>query len=138
MSLYRWLREHPGVRVALSSVHREDARLAVQEAARDGWHIWVSYSEGWLEAVCELEVARRKAPVATVSEVARAPGAPALAPAQLPAEGMNLVAYLDMVERSLIQQALDRTDGNKAQAAKLLGMNRTTLVEKCKRQGAER
>jgi len=51
---------------------------------------------------------------------------------------MNLVNYLDMVQRSLIQQALDRTDGNKARAAKLLGLNRTTLVEKMKRQGAER
>jgi DNA-binding NtrC family response regulator len=75
---------------------------------------------------------------AFVDEVVRSPRAPVLAPSQLPAEGMNLVAYLDMVERSLIQQALDRTDGNKAQAAKLLGLNRTTLVEKMKRQGAEK
>jgi DNA-binding NtrC family response regulator len=55
----------------------------------------------------------------------------------LPTGGMSLVAYLDTIERSLIQQALDRTDGTVARAARLLGINRTTLVEKLKRQGAE-
>lgn len=74
---------------------------------------------------------------AFVDEVLRAPRAPALTGPLLPAEGMALVAYLDMVERSLIQQALDRTDGTVARAARLLGINRTTLVEKLKRQGAE-
>lgn len=65
---------------------------------------------------------------------------PTLLPAQgllLPAQGLNLVAYLDMLERSLVQQALDRTGGNKAKAARLLGLNRTTLVEMVKRHGAE-
>ena len=38
------------------------------------------------------------------------------------------------VERELIRQALKRSSGNKAQAANLLGMNRTTLVEKLKRE----
>lgn len=74
---------------------------------------------------------------AFVDEVLRAPRAPARAVPLLPAEGMNLVAYLEMVERSLIQQALDRTGGTVARAARLLGLNRTTLVEKLRRQGAE-
>jgi len=80
---------------------------------------------------------------AFVEAVLRAPPAPAtVAPsvlppgfgrALLPAEGLGLATYLDTVERSLIQQALDRTGGNKAQAARLLGLNRTTLVEMRKR-----
>lgn len=80
-----------------------------------------------------------------VEEAVRAPRAPDLAPMPLPAqgrllpaEGMNLAIYLGMVERSLVQQALDRTDGNKAKAARLLGLNRTTLVEMLKRHGAEK
>ncbi|MEY4548959.1 MAG: hypothetical protein RL685_5154 [Pseudomonadota bacterium] len=55
----------------------------------------------------------------------------------LPPEGTSLFSYLEHVERSLTQQALDRTGGNKNRAAKLLGLNRTTLVEKLKRMGAE-
>lgn len=73
---------------------------------------------------------------AFVGAVLGAPRAPALASPLLPAEGMNLPGYLDTVERSFIQQALDRSGGNRARAARLLGMNRTTLVEKLKRQGA--
>lgn len=61
---------------------------------------------------------------------------PVNATPSLPTEGTYLVAYLDTVERSFIQQALDRSGGNRARAARLLGMNRTTLVEKLKRQGA--
>jgi len=34
------------------------------------------------------------------------------------------------LERELLLQTLDKTGGNKMQAAKLLNMKRTTLVEK--------
>ena len=37
------------------------------------------------------------------------------------------------LEESLIDQALERTGGNRNAAAQLLGLNRTTLVEKLKR-----
>lgn len=41
------------------------------------------------------------------------------------------------VEIALIKLAMDRCEGNCAQAAKLLGINRTTLVEKRKRYKME-
>ena len=41
-------------------------------------------------------------------------------------------------ERQLIISALERTGWVKNRAAKLLKMNRTTLVEKIKKQGIER
>jgi len=37
------------------------------------------------------------------------------------------------VEAELIRQAMERTDGVVAHAAKLLGLGRTTLLEKLKR-----
>ena len=37
------------------------------------------------------------------------------------------------IERDLIQRSLERTGGNKGQAARLLNLKRTTLVEKLKR-----
>ena len=53
----------------------------------------------------------------------------------LPDEGMDLKQALSDIEDSLIHQALDKTDGNKNQASKLLQMNRTTLIEKMKKKG---
>jgi len=51
----------------------------------------------------------------------------------LPEDGLDLDAFVANVERELIQRSLERTSGNKGQAAKLLNLKRTTLVEKLKR-----
>jgi DNA-binding NtrC family response regulator len=51
----------------------------------------------------------------------------------LPDEGIDLDAYIASVERQLIERSLERTGGNKGQAARLLHLKRTTLVEKLKR-----
>jgi DNA-binding NtrC family response regulator len=57
----------------------------------------------------------------------------AAAAVTLPEEGMNLPAFVASIERDLIQRSLERTGGNKGQAARLLNLKRTTLVEKLKR-----
>jgi DNA-binding NtrC family response regulator len=62
------------------------------------------------------------------------PAAPAVS-WSLPAHGLSLDEVLEGVERTLIRQALERTHGNKRQAAELLRLKRTTLVEKLKRMG---
>ncbi len=51
----------------------------------------------------------------------------------LPDEGVDLAALVANIERELIQRSLERTKGNKGQAARLLHLKRTTLVEKLKR-----
>ncbi len=51
----------------------------------------------------------------------------------LPDGGVELPAFLANIERGLISQALNETDGNKQRAAQLLGLKRTTLVEKVRR-----
>ena len=51
----------------------------------------------------------------------------------LPEDGMDLDLFITSIERDLIQRSLERTGGNKGQAARLLGLKRTTLVEKLKR-----
>lgn len=48
----------------------------------------------------------------------------------LPPDGISLKQHLIEVERSLIEQALARTQGNVSQTAKLLQLQRTTLIEK--------
>ncbi|GKT11131.1 MAG: sigma-54 dependent transcriptional regulator, flagellar regulatory protein [Thiomicrorhabdus sp.] len=48
-------------------------------------------------------------------------------------DGLNLKSYLVEMEVQLIQKALNQTEGNVSQAAKLLQTNRTTLVEKIRK-----
>jgi sigma-54 specific flagellar transcriptional regulator A len=58
--------------------------------------------------------------------------------AGLPEQGLDLKEYLNELEISLIRQALDDADGVVAQAARRLGMRRTTLVEKIRKYGIQR
>jgi DNA-binding NtrC family response regulator len=51
----------------------------------------------------------------------------------LPEDGLDLDLFVANIERDLIQRSLERTGGNKGQAARLLNLKRTTLVEKLKR-----
>lgn len=55
----------------------------------------------------------------------------------LPDTGVDFNALVEGFENSLIVQALERTNGNKKAAARLLNLNRTTLVEKIKKKGLE-
>jgi len=65
------------------------------------------------------------------------PAEPAVADAAslavLPAEGIDLRAHLTEIERKLVTQALERANGVVAHAARLLGLRRTTLVEKLRK-----
>jgi DNA-binding NtrC family response regulator len=81
-----------------------------------------------------------------VGEIAALPEpAPRPAPAQsqcfvwptlavLDIHAMNLKEFLDAIEDRLIEEALNRADGVKNQAAELLGIKRTTLIEKLKKK----
>ncbi|HHJ11928.1 MAG TPA: sigma-54-dependent Fis family transcriptional regulator, partial [Chromatiales bacterium] len=60
------------------------------------------------------------------------------APAALPEEGIDLREFMAQMEMDLIRQALEACDGVVAQAARRLGMRRTTLVEKMRKYGIHR
>jgi DNA-binding NtrC family response regulator len=51
----------------------------------------------------------------------------------LPEDGLDFERYIEGIELSLIKRSLERTRGNKVQAARLLNLKRTTLIEKLKR-----
>jgi sigma-54 specific flagellar transcriptional regulator A len=63
-------------------------------------------------------------------------GLPAAGAASL-ALPVNLPALLRELEEAYIAKALAQTGGNKKEAAQLLGMGRTTLVEKLRRRNAD-
>jgi len=48
----------------------------------------------------------------------------------LPPEGMSLKEKMAQIERAFIEQALDRSAGNVSKTARLLNLQRTTLIEK--------
>jgi sigma-54 specific flagellar transcriptional regulator A len=51
----------------------------------------------------------------------------------IPTTGLDLREYLSNIEKQLIRSALDQTDGTVAHAARLLKLQRTTLVEKLRK-----
>lgn len=53
----------------------------------------------------------------------------------LPPEGLSLKHRLAEIERDLIAQALSRTKGNVSQTARILNVQRTTLIEKIQKFG---
>lgn len=54
---------------------------------------------------------------------------------EIPAEGLDFNELVNSYENHLITLALQHTKGNKKAAAKVLNLNRTTLVEKIKKKG---
>jgi DNA-binding NtrC family response regulator len=69
---------------------------------------------------------RNKAPSASFSEGER-----------LSPDGVDLNIMLDEIENNMIMQALEISRGVKSKAASLLGLNRTTLIEKMKKKAIE-
>ncbi len=56
---------------------------------------------------------------------------------EIGAGGIDLNEMVQSMERRMIMQALEKAGGVKAAAAQLLGLNRTTLLEKMKKMGIE-
>ncbi len=78
------------------------------------------------------------APRPTVSDLERgiAERVTALVDRLLPARGGHVYRdALAAVERPLLALVLERTGGNQLRAARLLGLNRNTLRERCKKLG---
>ncbi|GAB3748355.1 hypothetical protein GCM10028795_12110 [Lysobacter olei] len=80
------------------------------------------------------------APFAGTAPLAGGEAAPAaLSPtATLPPEGIALREHMAAIELELIRAALQQSGGVVAHAATLLGLRRTTLVEKLRKYGIER
>jgi sigma-54 specific flagellar transcriptional regulator A len=84
-------------------------------------------SEGRIDARPHAEAALAPAPVLyELSAVSASPDA-------LPRGGLDLKDHLSAIEIGLIRQALEEADGTIAEAARLLRMRRTTLVEKLRK-----
>ena len=84
-----------------------------------------------------MPVAAEPAPLSESAVLAIIEGeavAPGVAhPCALPDQGIDLREHLLSIERALVRQALERANGTVAQAARLLNLRRTTLVERLRK-----
>ena len=114
------------------------AMTASQEAMRRlmafHWPGNVRQLENAIERAVAFSAGRGHIDVADLPaeiQQAREPALPSSV--MLPEDGLDLDAFIAGIERDLIERSLERTGGNKGQAARLLNLKRTTLVEKIKR-----
>jgi transcriptional regulator of acetoin/glycerol metabolism len=82
-----------------------------------------------LYAVIELAVARSRGPRVLCADL------PAIGPGAVQENPLD--GTLERVERRVLQRALERTAGNKSEAARLLGLKRTTFLDKLRRHGLD-
>jgi two-component system response regulator AtoC len=100
-------------------------------------HIWpgnVRQLENALERAVALSGGRSQIePFDLPPEIQKADEPSVAQDLALPDGGIDFTEFIRKIERDLISQSLERTGGNKGQAARLLNLKRTTLVEKLKR-----
>jgi len=81
----------------------------------------------------ETEIAKSTLP----PEILQMSGSLLMPMVAIPDEGINFTSVVSQLERELILRCLEKTGGNKRQAARLLNLSRTTLIDKLNRlQGA--
>jgi two-component system response regulator PilR (NtrC family) len=97
------------------------------------WPGNVRQLENAVERALALLAGRTTIDVTDLPPEIQAAAATAVPSLDFPESGVDLPTIVEQIERELIGQALSRTGGNKAAAAGLLNLKRTTLVEKLKR-----
>jgi DNA-binding NtrC family response regulator len=102
------------------------------------WPGNVRQLENAIERAVALSAGRTQIDVADLpTEVQQAQETALTTAVTLPEDGLDLDLFIADIERDLIHRSLERTGGNKGQAARLLNLKRTTLVEKLKRLGRQ-
>jgi len=116
--------------------------LARRTIGQDAMRALMNYS--WPGNVCEFENAIEHAVAMSGTSTEITVGmlpAELREPAQIgmrseitiPDEGINFTTVVSQLERDLIMRSLEKTGGNKRQAARLLHLSRTTLIDKLQR-----
>jgi DNA-binding NtrC family response regulator len=84
-------------------------------------------------SIAEPEIRPEALPV----EVREGFDRPGLTDLSIPDEGLNFTSVVSQLERELILRCLEKTGGNKRQAARLLQLSRTTFIDKMQRLNVE-
>ncbi|MBS0612507.1 MAG: sigma-54-dependent Fis family transcriptional regulator [Proteobacteria bacterium] len=89
-------------------------------------------SSGWFGSGVRIDTQAASAPAAPAG-VRPTASTPAALEAMLPSGGLDLKDHLSAIEIGLIRKAMQEADGTVAEAARLLRIRRTTLVEKLRK-----
>ena len=113
-------------------------RTLSQEALRALMaHTWpgnIRQLENAIEhAVAMTGQEREIAAAALPADFTATPGSLLFPAVTIPEEGINFTAVVSQLERALIARSLEKTGGNTRQAARLLQLSRTTLIDKLHR-----
>ena len=111
------------------------SQAAMRSLMMFGWPGNVRQLENAMERAVALSGGRGQVELTDLpGDVQQASSAGDLIPGlSLPDEGLDFDAFISRIEHEVIRRALERTGGNKAAAASVLNLKRTTLVEKLKR-----
>lgn len=114
------------------------SRSLSQEAVRAlmnyPWPGNIRQLENAMEHAVALSGASSDITAAMLPQEIRSPAESSLVqPLAILDEGINFVSVVSQLERELILRCLEKTGGNKRQAAKLLQLSRTTLIDKLQR-----
>jgi DNA-binding NtrC family response regulator len=111
------------------------SQSAMRSLMTFGWPGNVRQLENAMERAVALSGGRLQVELTDLpGDVQQASAAGDLIPGlALPDEGLDFDAFISRIEHEVIRRALERTGGNKAAAASVLNLKRTTLVEKLKR-----
>jgi transcriptional regulator with PAS, ATPase and Fis domain len=109
----------------------QDAQQALMAFA---WPGNVRQLENVIERAFALSPGRSQITVGDLpDEIRQITSAASVADMPIPDDGVDMERLVADFEHNLIRRALERTEGNKRQAADLLHVKRTTLIEKLKR-----
>jgi DNA-binding NtrC family response regulator len=112
------------------------SRDAEERLRRCSWAGNVRHLENTIERAVIVSQSRRVIEIGDLGmdlvETGSLPGTPDVT---IPDGGVNFDTVVSHLERQLILKSLEISGGNKKQAADLLGLKRTTLIEKLRRLG---
>jgi len=109
------------------------SQQAMRQLMGYAWPGNVRQLENAVERAVALSGVRTEIGVSDLPPEVQAAEAPVVATVDFPDEGVDLPGVVAGIERDLILRALARAGNNRADAARLLGLKRTTLVERLKR-----
>ncbi len=116
--------------------------VAVKPISQDTLRVLMAYDwpgnirqfENAMEHAVAMSLTANEIGPDSLPEDVRTRSGPAVVPTvSIPDEGINFTNVVSQLERELILRCLEKTGGNKRQAARLLNLSRTTFIDKLQR-----
>jgi len=119
-------------KIPLRTIGQEALRVLMQHP----WPGNIRQLENAIEHAVAMSGPRMEIAIDMLPKEIRQPTQSSMLPSlHIPDEGLDFVAVMTQIERELLTRSLERTGGNKRQAARLLNLSRTTLIDKTQRLG---